>query len=204
MLWFCINNFMQELSNGQKLQLAYRRHIAPYSNWVQISVTLTLKTTAKIRVKRYSNYGNECYEFLDNLDEDKLHSRISYFSALLRHELFGNKAKHKNKQEWTQPLVIAVTEGRNTHKRTHLHLAIGNIPKEKLGDIEATINRLWQRCDFAHKEVCVKHVTSGIGWLGYITKEIGYTDNDAIDIVASNIPPFIQQSICTESRLLTA
>ncbi len=133
---------MQELSNGQKLQVAYRNHIAPYSNWVQIAVTLTLKTTAKIRIKRYSNYRNEYYEFLDNLNEEKLHSRITYFSALLRHELFGNKAKHKNKQEWAQPLVIAVTEGRHTHKRTHLHLAIGNIPEDKLGNIETIINHL--------------------------------------------------------------
>jgi hypothetical protein len=195
---------MNKLTNGQKLQQAYREHIEPFSSWVQIAVTLTLKTTAKIRVKRFRNYGEEYLEFVEYLDEDKLHSRITYFTALLRHELFGNKAKHKNKKDWTNPLVIAVTEGRNTHKRTHLHLAIGNIPTEKLGYIEEIIFRLWQRCDFANKEVCIKDVTCGKGWLSYITKEIGYTDNDAIDVVASTIPPFIQQRICTESRLLTA
>lgn len=194
----------EQLSSGQKLQQAYRNHIEPYSQWIQVAVTLTLKTTAKIRVKRFTNYGDDSYEFLEHLDEDKLHSRITYFTALLRHELFGNLAKHKNKQHWAQPLAIVATEGRNTHKRTHFHLAIGNIPTEKLGNIEATINRIWQRCDFAHKEVCVKHVTSGSGWLGYITKEVGYTDNDALDIVSSTIPQFIQQRICTESRLLTA
>jgi len=195
---------MQQLTNGQQLQLAYRQHIAPYSNYVQIAVTLTLKTTAKVRVKRYTNYGNDFYEFVDYLSDDKINSRINYFSALLRHELFGNLAKHKNKKHWATPLVIAVTEGRNTHKRTHLHLAIGNIPTDKLGTIETTINRLWQRCDFANEQVCVKHLTNGIGWLGYITKEVGYTDNDALNVVASTIPQFIQQSICTESRLLTA
>jgi hypothetical protein len=162
---------------------------------VQVAVTLTLKTTAKIRVKRFDNYGDDCYEFLENLDEDKIHSRITYFTALLRHELFGNLAKHKNKQHWAQPLVIVAIEGKNTHKRTHLHLAIGNIPTEKLGTIEETIKRIWQRCDFAHKEVCVKNVTCGNGWLGYITKEVGYTDNDALDIVSSIIPQFIQQRI---------
>jgi hypothetical protein len=47
-------------------------------------------------------------------------------------------------------------------------------------------------------------VTCGIGWLGYITKQVGYTDNDALDIVCSTIPPFIQSSICTESRLQAA
>lgn len=195
---------MNSLTSGQKLQQAYREHIEPYSLWVQVAVTLTLKTTAKIRVKRFSNYGEEYYEFLEHLDEEKLHSRITYFTALLRHELFGNLVKHKNKRNWAQPLVIVATEGRNTHKRTHLHLAIGNIPTDKLSNIEAIICSIWQRCDFAHKEVCVKHVTCSNGWLGYITKEVGYTNNDALDVVSSTIPQFIQQRICTESRLLTA
>lgn len=186
---------MEEQSNGQKLQQAYRKHIEPFSLWLQVAVTLTLKTTTKIRVKRFTNYGDDYFEFVEHLDDDKIHSRINYFSALLRHELFGNKAKHKNKQQWAQPLVIAAIEGRNTHKRTHLHLAIGNIPTEKLGDIEATINRIWERCDFANEQVCVKPITSGNGWLGYITKEVGYTNNDALDVVCSSIPPFILQRI---------
>jgi hypothetical protein len=192
---------MQQLTNGQRLQLAYRQHIAPYSNYVQIAVTLTLKTTAKVRVKRYKNYGNDFYEFVDYLNEEKINSRINYFSALLRHELFGNLAKHKNKKHWATPLVIAVTEGRNTHKRTHLHLAIGNIPTTHLENIATHTQAAFERCDFANKQLCVKPVTCGAGWLGYITKQVGYTDNDALDIVSSTIPPFIQSSICTESRL---
>ena len=194
---------MQQLTNGQKLQKAYRQHIAPYSKFVQCAVTLTLKQSALIRVRRFENYGDEHYEFREYLDEDKLRSTIRYFTAQLTNELYGNQAKHKNKQDWAKPLVIAVVEGRNTHKLVHLHLAIGNIPTDKLGTIETTINRLWQRCDFAHKEVCVKHVTCGNGWLGYITKEVCYTDNDALEVVNSTIPQFIQRSICTESRLLT-
>ena len=195
---------MQQLSNGQRLQLAYRKHIAPYSNYVQCAVTLTLKKTALIRVRRFENYGDECYEFRDYLDEDKLRSTIRFFTAQLTNEIYGNLAKHKNKQDWAKPLVIAVVEGRNTHKLTHLHLAIGNIPTTHLGNIAHHTQAAFQRCDFANKQLCVKHVTSGIGWLGYITKEVGYTDNDALDIVSSTIPPFIQSSICTESRLLTA
>jgi hypothetical protein len=171
---------------------------------VQVAVTLTLKTSTKIRVKRYTNFGDDYYEFLAHLDEEKLQSCIRYFNTLLRHELYGNASKHKNKKHWAQPLVITATEGRNTHKRTHLHMAIGNIPKHKLQDIEATIKRIWQRCDFANEQVCIKHVTNSNGWLGYITKEVGYTDNDAVDVVASTIPQFIQQRICTEGRLQTA
>ena len=195
---------MQQLTRGQKLQQAYRQHIAPYSRYVQYAVTITLKQSAVIRVRRFENYGDECYEFRAHLDEDKLRSTIRFFTALLTNELYGNKSKHKNKQDWARPLVIVAVEGRNTHKLTHLHLAIGNIPTTHIGNIAHHTQAAFERCDFANKQLCVKPVTDGIGWLGYITKEVGYTDNDALDIVSSTIPPFIQQSICTESRLLTA
>lgn len=195
---------MQQLTNGQKLQQAYREHIAPFSKYVQCAVTLTLKQSALIRIRRFENYGDEFFEFREYLNEDKLHSTIRFFTANLTNELYGNQAKHKNKQQWAKPLVISVIEGRNTHKLTHLHMAIGNIPTEQLSNIAHHTNAAFQRCDFANKQICVKHVTSGIGWLGYITKEVGYTDNDALDIVSSTIPPFIQSSICTESRLLAA
>ena len=195
---------MQQLSNGQLLQLAYREHLEPYSNYVQFAVTLTLKQSALIRVRRFENYGDEYYEFREHLDEDKLRSTIRIFTAQLTNQLFGNQAKHKNKLAWAKPLVIAVVEGRNTHKLKHLHLAIGNIPKTHTSNLANHTQAAFQRCDFANKQLCVKHVTNSIGWLAYITKQVGYTDNDALDIVSSTIPPFIQQSICTESRLLTA
>lgn len=195
---------MQKLTRGQKLQLAYRQHMAPYSQYVQCAVTLTLKQSAVIRVRRFENYGDESYEFRAHLDEDKLRSTIRFFTAQLTNQLYGNLAKHKNKQHWARPLVIAVVEGRNTHKLVHLHMAIGNIPSTHIGSIAQHTQAAFERCDFANKQLCVKHVTSGMGWLGYITKQVGYTDNDALDIASSTIPPFIQTSICTESRLLTA
>jgi hypothetical protein len=126
---------MQQQSNGQKLQEAYRQYFAPYSKFVQCAVTLTLKKSALIRVRRFENYGNECYEFREYLDEDKLRSTIRFFTAQLTNELYGNLAKHKNKQDWARPLVIVAVEGRNTNKRMHLHLAIGNIPTSHIGNI---------------------------------------------------------------------
>jgi len=194
---------MEQLTKGQKIQIAYRQHIEPYSKYLQFAVTLTLKQSAIIRVKRFENYGNNFYEFRDYLDEDKLRSTIRFFTAQLTNEIYGNSAKHKNKKDWAKPLVIAVVEGRNTHKVTHLHLAIGNIPNTHTDRIANHTQLAFQRCDFANKQLCVKPITNAIGWLGYITKEVGYTDNDALDIVSSSIPPFIQSSICTESRLLT-
>jgi len=195
---------MKHLTSGQKLQLAYRQQIEPYSKYLQFAVTLTLKQSALVRVPRFKNYGNEFYEFKEYLDEDKLRSTIRFFTAQFTNEIFGNKAKHKNKKDWAVPLLITAVEGRNTHKLIHLHLAIGNIPTTHTGNMEHHIKRSFQRCDFANKHLKIKPISNGIGWLGYITKEVGYTDNDALDIVGSTIPPFIQHSICTESRLLAA
>ena len=188
--------------NSKKLQQAYRQHIEPYSKYLQFAVTLTLKKVDIISVNRFENYGDEKFKFTAVLDDEKLESRIPYFTALLRHRLYGNMTKHKNKQDWATPLVIAVVEGRNTHKRTHLHFAVGNIPLAKFDTFASIVESVWQRCDFAHRETVVKPITDANGWLRYITKEVGYANNDALDIVSSTIPPFIQQRICTESRLL--
>jgi len=197
-------NATSQLSQGQRLQQAYRHYIEPYSKHLQFAVTLTIKTSDTISVNRFENYGDEQYKFTVALDDEKLDSLITYFMALLRHQLYGNKAKHKNKQDWATPLVIAAIEGRTTNKRTHLHLAVGNIPADKLECFEQIVTDTWERCDFAYRETCTKAITDGNGWLSYITKEVGYTNNDALDIVRSTIPPFIQKSICTESRLLAA
>jgi len=89
---------MQQLTNGQKIQKAYRQHIAQYEKYVQVAATLTLKQSAIIRVKRFENYGDDYYEFIQKLDDEKIQSTIRYFTANLTQQLYGNNSKHKNKQ----------------------------------------------------------------------------------------------------------
>jgi capsular polysaccharide transport system permease protein len=69
--------------------------------------------------------------------------------------------------------------------------------QKSLSGKAADYQRLALDADFANKQLCVKHVSSGIGWLGYITKEVGYSNWDALDVVSSCIPTYIQQRICT-------
>jgi hypothetical protein len=95
-IWFSLNSFMR--THGQQLQAAYRQHIAPYSEHLQFAVTLTLKQSAQI-VTPYAN-GEGVYKRFEKLDDEKLASSIRYFNSLLRHELYGNKCWHKNKQHW--------------------------------------------------------------------------------------------------------
>lgn len=188
---------MKPLSNGQKLREAYRQMLAPYSKHLQIAVTLTLKQSVNVKIKRFENYGDEYIEQLVELNDATLDSTIRYFITLLTQALYGNSSKQKNKKAWAKPLVIVSVEGKNTDKRTHLHLAIGNVPANKLADIETIIFQAWERCDFGYERNAVVPITDSIGWINYITKEVGSTDNDALNIVGSSIPQFIQASICT-------
>jgi hypothetical protein len=195
---------MTQHTHLQPLQHSYRQFIYPYAQHITFAVTLTMKMRAKIRVKRFDNYGDEYYEYWVTLDDEKIRSTIDRFTARLTALLYGNHARHKNKRAWATPLLIVAVEGRNTHKREHLHLALGNIPDAKRTHIESFIKQAWADCDFGYKQTETKLLFDGYGWLDYMTKEVGYTDNDALDVASSTIPKFIQDSICTESRLLTA
>ena len=192
-LWFCINRFMR--TRGQTLQAAYRSQIQPFEPYLQFAVTLTLKQNAKIATPYPTGLGS--YKRWERLDDEKTASTIRYFTALLRKQLFGNHCKHRNKAAWATPLALYTVEGRRTNKRRHIHAAIGNVPAAKVEHFSDIVDSAWQQCDFADRQTCIKPISSAAGWLHYITKEIGYTDDDCLAITSASIPPFIQQSICT-------
>jgi hypothetical protein len=192
---------MEVVRFGTELQSAFRELAHRYAPHLQIAATLTLKTYAKIKVHRYENDSNERHEFLKKLNDDTISSTARRFEARLTHYLYGNQAKHKHKQHWARPLLLITIEGRNTHKRPHFHIAVGNIPEDKLARIDEFIKQAWHDCDFGNKEVCIKPLSNSFGWLDYMTKEVGYTDDDAFDVEHTYIPEIITNSICTESRL---
>jgi len=192
-LWFFINRFMR--TRGQTLQASYREFIEPLGEHVKYALTLTLKGSDTICTPYANGYG--IYKRKALLDEDKLVSSIRYFNAVLTRSLFGNHARHPNKQHWAKPLAVYSIEGRNIHKRIHIHAAVGNVPERHQEHFESMIKTAWQRCDFAYRDNKIVEVYDAAGWYEYITKEIGYTDNDCLDIVNSVIPPFIEQSIRT-------
>jgi len=185
-----------------KLQAAFREMASRYAPYLTTAATLTLKKYARIRVRRFDNQSTEIYEFGQHLTDQTIRSTANRFEARLTHYLYGNQSKHKNKEHWAKPLLLVAIEGRNTHKRPHFHIAVGNIPTDKQADIGVLIEKAWHDCDFAHNEVRVEPLTNCYGWLDYMTKEVGYTDNDAFAVEHICIPEIIQQSICTEGRLL--
>ena len=179
------------LCNTTPLQHAYRSMLASYADHFEYAVTLTIKPF----IRYYPD--NSRYKVVKELDEETLNNTIRYFSANLTRLLFGNLAKHKNKQHYAKPLIIVATEGVNSYKLEHLHLGLGNVPEHKKDNIVAIIKAAWSECDFANEQIVVKPIYDAQGWNDYITKEIGRENDDAISIVASTIPKCIQSASVT-------
>ena len=193
---------MHTTSQRIQLQRSYQSFLQPYQPFFQFALTLTLKQRAKVKTKRVDG-SDEYFERWVGLSDETLDSTIKRFNARLTHALYGNQAKHKNKRDWARPLLITATEGKCSTKRTHLHCALGNVPQHCMPRINQIVALAWSECDFGYKEIDVQVIYSAAGWRDYMTKEIGYVNNDALDITHAFIPQIIQQSICTESRLQT-
>lgn len=86
-------------------------------------------------------------------------------------------------------------EGKNSTKRIHLHAVLGNVPSEYLDCVDVIVKQAWAECDFGYREVVVKPITNAAGWAGYMTKDTGRVNYDALDVVNMHIPQIIQQSI---------
>jgi hypothetical protein len=166
-----------------KLQQAHQSLLAPYTDYFEYAATLTIKQYATIHTEYLPSLGQGFV-----LTDDILKSTIRYFTAHLTRFLYGNDAKKLHKQHYAQPLLFFVVEGVNSHKREHLHIALGNVPDHKKADIESIIKQAWAKCDFANQQVKVKPIYNAVGWTDYITKEIEFENNDALYIVDSVIP----------------
>lgn len=187
---YYITNQSQHI-NQAELRQANAEFLDRYASNFEFALTLTLKPYAKITFKSVddSDYSPTA---IKALDEDTLASTIRYFTANLTQLLFGNAAKHKNKQDWAKPLLFFGVEGLKTdYKPTHIHAVLGNVPEHKKEHIRMIVEHAWHRCDFGNKHICVRPYYS-TGWNSYITKEIGFINNDALRIVDCTIPNILK------------
>lgn len=165
--------------------------LASYAEHFEYAVTLTLKQSIRFYPQ------NASFPVVQTLNDEVLNSTIRYFSANLTRLLYGNLAKHKNKQHFAKPLIIVAVEGLHSYKLEHLHIGLGNVPDAKKSNINLIVRNAWEQCDFANKQVKVVPIYNAQGWGAYITKEIGRQNDDALNIVASTIPKFIQSAFAT-------
>lgn len=185
---------METINNRAQLQQGYQALLQPYQPYFQYALTLTLKQSAKISTK-INDYSDVKFERWVGLSDDTLDSTMRRFYARLTHYLYGNKAKHKNKQHWAKPLLITVVEGKNSAKRLHIHAALGNVPTEFQHCIDRIVEQAWAECDFGYREIVVKQIYCAEGWNEYLTKDVGIRNDDAVSVKHLYIPAFIQQRI---------
>ncbi len=179
---------------SMRLCEAYRDLIDPYGEYLQYAATLTLKQSAIVATP-YVNGREGYYKRTVRLNEERLKSTLRYFAATLKHQFYGNLAKHPNKKSWACPLLILVTEGWRKGERLHIHAALGNIPQALVAKAPSIIESTWRQTDFGYRENAIKPIYNAEGWLGYITKDVGLVEEDIVNIEASILPEFIQQRI---------
>lgn len=182
---------MNSTCNTSPLQLAYQSFMSMYAQHFEYALTLTLKQS----IQHYC--GNNVHKTTKTLDEAALQNTLRYFTCNLTRYLFGNSARHPNKQHFAKPLLIIAVEGLNSDKLVHLHMGLGNVPDAKNAHIDLIVGDAWKRCDFANEQICIKPITHAQGWMNYMTKEIGYNNDLAIDITASTIPAIFNTASVT-------
>jgi hypothetical protein len=173
--------------------------INKYAPYLTFAVTLTMKQSTKVKVRRFSNCDKEHNEFWVKLNEDIALDTLNYFNARLTHYTYGKEARKTSTKHYSQPLIISALEGGQTNKHLHWHLAVGNLATTNLYEANDLIARAWADCDFANREIKVKTLTNTYGWLDYMAKETSVGNIDAVRIDSIKQPQSIQQLVGAES-----
>ena len=182
---------------------AYAEVFSSYIPHLQYAVTLTFKAKALIPLgykprptpskdcvwaicKRYypQYQWNEGFTYKEwrYLNESIAQSTLRYFYTRLTHLIFGKDSKRASTKGYSKPLMITSIEGlgARSHKRIHAHLAIGNLPPHI--DVRNMVEIAWHQCDFAYRQLSVKPITHGEGWLEYLCKEMESDNCDALQL----------------------
>jgi len=209
------------MSNNQALKQAYVATINQLSPRFTHAVTVTFKTRAYVLPKTYQKctqnpnnvfvsaqkYQPERWKWGEKqilgdwryLNEEVAESTLDYFYARLAYLAYGKDTKRTTTKAYSQPAMLTSIEGLISDKRTHAHLAIGNLPENI--DIRNTIERAWWACDFAHHSIVIKPLSNTYGWLDYITKEANVGNVEALRIQSIKQPQIYLSDIGVENSL---
>lgn len=133
-----------------------------------IALTLTLKQ------KIVEDTGAGVY--MRQLTKNDCEKIARKFKQKLNREVFGKRAADKYGKSLN---YIAVVEGVRTHKRLHLHFAIGGLPDYlMLNKVDALVKEA--KCFVEGIDEQHKVALADSGWFSYITKELGAKDTDNV------------------------
>jgi len=145
-----------------------RTFLTSLSMQYPLALTLTLK--------EYIEVKNANGVFYQKIDKEEVGRIAKHFTHKLNKQVFGISAKRFGKGL----KYLVVVEGERTHKRLHLHMAIGDLPSYVKWN---EVDRFVRNAKISVKELDEQHkveIASDSGWMEYITKELGKKDTDNV------------------------
>lgn len=171
---------------NEELQRASQKFLERYAQFASHMLTLTMRDHISISPTRQSRLRGSGGGW--SISEHAAREAVHYFIERLNSKMFGRRSRKAATMSKCRIIAIPIIEGLRSHKRTHVHILIGNIPTEKLADLGKMISEAWQRTSVSMPDMRLDPITDDEGAAFYLTKEVGYINDDAIDWNIASIP----------------
>ena len=155
-------------------------------------LTLTMRDQISISPTRQRNSPAFGHSGGWNLSEHAAREAVRYFITSLNYQMYGRRTQKEATKMKCRIIAIPIIEGLKSYKRTHVHILLGNVPEDKLDFLEKMISETWSKCSIAMPGLKLDLLHDAEGAAFYLTKEIGYINDDAIDWNIASIPAVLR------------
>jgi len=172
-----------------RLQFATQYMIERFSDWTTHMLTLTLrdsKTNTYVKTNGWAKGAVQRSEF--ELTDAAALSTLRYFIEALNYKLHGHRTRRARYKDVCRVLAIPVFEGARTDKRRHFHILLGNVPANRLGNLEKIVADAWAQTKWGMPRIKVTELFDADGASFYFAKEVGYVNDDAVLWEEASIP----------------
>lgn len=172
-----------------QLQAGTQSLLARYGEFASHMLTLTLNDGTGYQPANKGT-GNEttAKQVNWNVSDTAIKKATQIFIKKLNSAVWKRWAEKPMLAHKCQIIAIPVFEGMNSDKRSHVHMLLGNIAKEKQPELESLIKIAWQQTAIGMSRMHLSKISDLDGAAFYLAKEVGYINNDAVDWNIASIP----------------
>ena len=174
----------------ERLRLATRLMIENYYGaWLTHVVTLTMfecKKGSTITSEGWAKGAVNAFEIA--ITEKGALATIRYFVEALNYKLYKRKTRKARYKNCCRIIAIPVLEGVNGDKRMHIHILLGNLPSITAAELETAIKDVWAKTKWGMGRIQIDELHDIDGAAFYVTKEVGFSNNDAVCWKQASIP----------------
>jgi hypothetical protein len=180
-----LNNSMR----NERLQAASKYFVARFSPFLTHMLTLNLLDAKASKYVKKTGWAKGAIQHsTTELTDDTAIAALRYFITTLNSALHGYRSRKARYKDVCRVLAIPVYEGTTNGKRRHFHILLGNVPADKLGDLEKYVADAWAATKWGMPGVNVKSIYDVDGAAFYTGKEVGYYNADAVLWQQASIP----------------